>query len=80
MPPGYLDSVKAQGLAATESAHEELIAKCEKQRDEIDIPTCRQISRARGKAAGRRCYASAMERYSACLKGKSLPPLDTWNN
>jgi len=46
----------------------------------IDIPTCRGISRSRGKDAGARCYAQAAERYSACLSGRPMPPLNTWNN
>lgn len=49
----------------------------------IDSATCRQISRKRGKQAGQRCFASASERYSTCLRGRpkdQLPPLDTWNN
>lgn len=46
----------------------------------IDIPTCRGISRSRGKDAGARCYAQAAERYSACLAGRPMPPLNTWNN
>lgn len=49
----------------------------------IDIDTRRQIAKKRGRQAGQRCYASANERYAACLRGNSkdqLPPLDTWNN
>ena len=46
----------------------------------IDMDTCRQIAKRRGKRAGARCYASANERYSSCLRGRPLPPLDTWNN
>jgi RHS repeat-associated protein len=53
---------------------------CDEQYYEIDIPTCRAVSRARGAQAGARCYASAMERYAACLAGRPQPPLDTWNN
>lgn len=50
---------------------------------EIDSDTCRQVSKKRSNDAGRRCWASAAERYSACLKGRpvnELPPLDIWNN
>lgn len=54
--------------------------RCDHQYYEVDIPTCRAISRSRGKAAGARCYAAAAQRYAACLRGQSLPPLDTWNN
>jgi len=49
----------------------------------IDIPVCRAIKRKRGKQAAARCYASASERYAACLRGvpkDRLPPLITWNN
>jgi len=53
---------------------------CDKQYYEVDIPTCRAISKSRGKAAGARCYKAAADRYAACLKGGPLPPLDTWNN
>jgi RHS repeat-associated protein len=52
---------------------------CDRQYYDIDIPTCRAIGRARGKDAAQRCYASAAARYSACLKGEPIPPLDTWN-
>lgn len=54
--------------------------KCDKQYYEVDIPTCRGISRSRGAAAAARCYASASERYAACLAGRPMPPLDTYNN
>ena len=54
--------------------------RCDKQYYEVDIPTCRGISRNRGKAAGKRCYASAAQRYAACLRGDPLPELDTRNN
>ena len=47
---------------------------------EVDIPICRAISKARGKSQGERCYAQAAERYAACLRGSTRPPLDTWNN
>jgi hypothetical protein len=26
------------------------------------------------------CHASASERYAACLAGRPIPPLNTWNN
>jgi hypothetical protein len=29
---------------------------------------------------GEACHASAGVRYAACLQGRSLPPLNTWNN
>lgn len=50
---------------------------------EMDGNTCRQIKKRRGEAAARRCWATAADRYAACLKGRSLdelPPLDVWNN
>jgi RHS repeat-associated protein len=41
----------------------------------IDIATCRAIGRRRGKAAAAACYASANQRYAACLsQGESLCP------
>ena len=46
----------------------------------VDIPTCNAIARARGKRAGVRCRSSATERYSACIAGRPMPPLDSWNN
>jgi hypothetical protein len=54
--------------------------RCNDQYYNVDIPTCRGVSRARGKAAGARCYASAAQRYAACLRGHPMPPLDVWNN
>jgi hypothetical protein len=52
---------------------------CEKMY-EIDTDTCGGVSRVRGKAAGAACYASASQRYGACLADKPIPPLNTWNN
>ena len=54
--------------------------ECDEQYYNVDIPTCRGISRSRGKLAAARCYESAAERYAACLAGLPMPPLDTWNN
>jgi RHS repeat-associated protein len=54
-------------------------ARCE-ELNRIDTDTCNGITRARGKAAGAACHASASERYAACLRGLPLPPLNTWNN
>lgn len=45
-----------------------------------DVSVCQAIRRRRGPQAAQRCYSSAAERYSACLAGRPLPPLDTWNN
>jgi len=56
---------------------------CEHLHYKVDIPTCNAIARRRGKRAGARCRATAMDRYAACLKGtpkEYWPPLDTWNN
>jgi peptidoglycan hydrolase-like protein with peptidoglycan-binding domain len=69
----------ARGEEADETPSEE---DCERLL-EIDTDTCNGISRHRGKAAAARCFASAMERYSACRLGKpkdQWPPLNTWNN
>jgi RHS repeat-associated protein len=44
-----------------------------------DSSTCRAISRLRGAYAGQRCWASAGERYGACIARRPIPPLDTWN-
>jgi RHS repeat-associated protein len=46
---------------------------------EIDLATCRGLSRLRGKRAGALCYASAHERYANCLAGRPIGPLNTWN-
>lgn len=54
--------------------------QCDYQYYNVDIPTCRAISRRRGKRAAARCYASAAERYGACIAGRPIPPLDTWSN
>lgn len=57
--------------------------ECDRLHYEVDIPTCNAISEKRGKQAAQRCYASANERYAACLRGvplDRLPPLDVWNN
>jgi len=57
--------------------------ECEKLYYDMDIPTCNQISKKRGKEAGARCFKSAIDRFEACRRGIAkdrLPPLDTWNN
>lgn len=56
------------------------VNRCDKQYYEVDTPTCNAIGRMRGAEAGRRCHASAAQRYANCLAGLPLPPLDTWNN
>jgi uncharacterized protein RhaS with RHS repeats len=45
-----------------------------------DTSTCNGIARVRGARAGAVCHASASERYAACLAGRQIPPLNTWNN
>lgn len=45
-----------------------------------DTSTCNGITRVRGARAGAACHASASERYGACLAGRPIPPLNTWNN
>lgn len=69
----------SQESGAVEGANEDICERLFK----IDIDTCRQIAKTRGKRAGARCYASANARYGDCLAGKprdQWPPLDTWNN
>jgi RHS repeat-associated protein len=71
----------AVGIAGELSCHKRgNRKKCDDIYYNVDIPTCRGVSRTRGAAAGQRCYASAMNRYAACLAGEPMPPLDTWNN
>jgi RHS repeat-associated protein len=53
---------------------------CENLYYNIDTPTCNAVTKNRGKVAGTRCHASAAQRYSACLRGDPLPPLNVWNN
>lgn len=43
----------------------------------VDTTICNQVSKRKGAAAGERCHASASERYSACLRGRPMPPLNT---
>ena len=45
-----------------------------------DTSTCNGITRVRGARAGAACHASASERYGACLAGRPISPLNTWNN
>jgi hypothetical protein len=62
---------------------EERKERCYINYETIDIPTCKAIGRSKAHDASyraRRCYASASQRLGACLAGKELPPLDTWNN
>ncbi len=55
-------------------------SQCDYQYYKVDIPKCRAIAKSRGKAAAAECYKSAADRYAACLAGRVLPPLNTWNN
>jgi RHS repeat-associated protein len=55
-------------------------AECDHMYYEVDTPTCNAVTRRRGRAAGRRCHDSAAARYSACLRGDQIPPLNVWNN
>jgi len=52
---------------------------CKNQYD-IDINTCRNVTKRPGKSAGYICYSTAAERFAACLSGRPFPPLDVWNN
>jgi len=46
----------------------------------VDTDTCNGVTRSRGGEVGAKCHASATERYAACLRGKPIPPLNTYNN
>jgi RHS repeat-associated protein len=46
----------------------------------VDTDTCNAITRRRGGRAGAACHESASERYAACLRGRPIPNLNTWNN
>jgi RHS repeat-associated protein len=65
-------------ICSTDSDERE--AQCDYQYYQVDIPVCRGITRTRGPQAAQRCYASAAQRYAACLAGRPMPPLDTYNN
>lgn len=83
--PSLCAAIVTSGVNACVQTYKYLAGKdkrdnCDYQYYEVDIPTCRAIANNRGKAAGARCYASAMERYAACIAGRPMPPLDTWNN
>ena len=73
---------KIEGTSENDSQADEK-EDCEYLHYKVDMPTCDAVRRRRGKWAGARCRATAMERYAACLKGapkEHWPPLDTWNN
>ncbi|MHA7026545.1 RHS repeat-associated core domain-containing protein [Xanthomonas euvesicatoria] len=46
----------------------------------VDTDVCNAITRRRGARRGEACHASATQRYSTCLRGDPIPPLDTWSN
>lgn len=76
--------VRAQILKSSDGEHAQnpSDAECEAL-FKVDIDTCRQIAKKRGRKAGQRCHATANERYAACLRGKpreQRPPVDTWNS
>ncbi len=71
-PPQPLPATSAQACSDDKQHCEELLR--------IDTDTCNAIAKRRGKVAGEACHSSATERYAACLRGKPLPPLNTWNN
>lgn len=73
---------KIEGTSGDDAADGEK-ADCDHLYEQVDSPTCRAIERRRGKSAVARCWATASERYAACLRGapkEQWPPLDTWNN
>ena len=53
---------------------ESLRSECEFGRQQ-DVARCNRIKTARGREA---CFASANERYAACITRQPLPPLVTW--
>ena len=67
--------VSRMAPALSESLEEECLKQLE-----IDERTCNGIRRSRGKRAAARCWATAMDRYGACLARRPRPILDTWNN
>ncbi len=75
-PLRFIDSF---GLAPTQCSDKEKEEQCDKL-SSIDTKTCNGITKRRGATAGAACHASASQRYAACLRGQSLPPLNTWNN
>lgn len=57
--------------------------QCDYLHYQVDRPRCVAVGKKYGNQAAQRCYASANERYAACLKGvplDQLPPLDVWNH
>ena len=52
---------------------------CDKRYAE-ETAVCRAIKNRRSSKAAARCYASAAQRYAACLRGEHVPVFDVWNN
>lgn len=52
---------------------------CDKRYAE-ETAVCRAIKKRRSSKAAARCYASAAQRYAACLRGEHVPVFDVWNN
>jgi uncharacterized protein RhaS with RHS repeats len=78
-------SAKAAAAAAAVAAAKSACKDSDREKrcddlNRIDTDTCNAITRRRGAAAGAACHASASDRYAACLRGRPLPPLNTWNN
>lgn len=67
------------GMSHRSDSHDDIREHCD-QLLRIDTDTCNAITRRRGARAGAVCHQSASERYAACLRGRPLPPLNTWNN
>ncbi len=81
MTSSQQEQIKKQMAGQNSGGGDEEI--CDHLHYEVDRPVCNEIKRKRGSEAAQRCYASANERYAACLKGvplDRLPPLDIWNN
>jgi hypothetical protein len=80
--PGAFDSNRESAPNNSDTTYvggEDRMRRCEDLYG-IDTDTCRAIARRRGAQSGAACYASASERYAACLAGLPIPPLNTWNN
>jgi hypothetical protein len=77
VPPVYLDPIP--NPLPTPSPDDSDDDECRK-RYRQDVQACRAIGRVRCPEQAARCYATAMNRLNACLKGiRPLPPLDTYN-
>jgi hypothetical protein len=77
--PGAFDSNRESAPNNSDTTYvgaEDRMRRCEDLYG-IDTDTCRAIARRRGAQSGAACYASASERYAACLAGLPIPPLNT---